>query len=126
MKLMNNSTDSLQGIVSGEGPRITFWEGKDAKERLEEFNKTADEIYGRASRFIKVLEYNPHSEIVSGSNVFAVAHADSLFKSEGVRVVTLADLKKATGYLNSKEITFQDAGLVLEVLHSTTNTYLER
>ena len=95
-------------------PSVTFWEGDDAEARFEEFNETAQENYGEAAKNVRVLTYDAKNKLVKGMNVFAGVHADVLFKPEGIRVATMAELEKAlqTGALKLKG-TYEDSGLVL-------------
>ena len=76
-------------------PSVTFWEGDDAEARFEEFNETAQENYGEAAKNVRVLTYDAENKLVKGMNVFAGVHADVLFKPEGIRVATMAELEKA-------------------------------
>ena len=105
-------------------PSATFIQGDDAKAFLEEFNATAREQYGEASGKVMILSYEPQSKTVRGSNPFAVAHADSLLKSQGVRVATMADLERVLT-TNAFDLrgTYEDTALVLRN-REEPNSYL--
>ena len=71
-----------------------------------------------------ILSYEPQSKTVRGSNPFAVAHADSLLKSQGVRVATMADLERVLT-TNAFDLrgTYEDTALVLRN-REEPNSYL--
>lgn len=105
-------------------PSATYIQGTDAEAFLAEFNATAKEQYGDAAKSIAVLTYDPKSKTVRGSNPFAVAHADSLLKSQGIRVATMADLERVltTNAFDLRE-TYEDTALVLRS-NEDPNAYL--
>jgi hypothetical protein len=105
-------------------PSSSFLQGDDAQAFLEEFNAKAREQYGEFSGKVAVLSYEPKSKMVRGSNPFAVAHADTIGKSLGIRVATMADLEKAlvTGALPLSG-TYEDTALVLRS-NGQPNEYL--
>ncbi|MSS74458.1 hypothetical protein EXS72_02345 [Candidatus Pacearchaeota archaeon] len=107
-------------------PSASFIQGDDAQAFLEEFNAKAQEMYGGQSGRVTVLTYDLKSKIVRGSTPFAVAHADAIGKSLGVRVATMADLEKVlvTGALPLSG-TYEDTALVLRSV-GEPNEYLAR
>lgn len=105
-------------------PSATYIQGTDAEAFLAEFNATAKDQYGDAARSITVLTYDPKSKTVRGSNPFAVAHADSLLKSQGIRVATMADLERVLT-TNAFDLrgTYEDTALVVRS-NEDSNAYL--
>ena len=97
--------------VPGFISQIGFLRGNFGKAFLEEYQGRAKSDY-RYNSALNVLKYD--SNVVKGSNSFAVVLANQILRQEGLRTATQADLEKALriGALELRE-TYEDTGLVL-------------
>lgn len=68
-------------------------QGDGVRSFLEEFNARADELYGDAAKSVKVLRWDALNRVVTGSNPFALSHADNLLRPQGILTVSQADIK---------------------------------
>lgn len=133
-KAQSNIAEAKQLIQQGlerktftipESKGIFLLEGGFGKQFLEEYDGRIKDYKDNPN--LKVLNYN--SNIVKGSNPFAVVLANQILNQENLRTATQADLEKAVKIqaLDLKE-TYQDTGLVLRSVQDTytKNTPISR
>ena len=92
-------------------PSASFIEGDGAIDFVKEYTALVDNDY-KGNEYLKV--YSVENDLVLGSNPFAVVLTQRMFRPQGIRVATQADLELAvkTGALNLQG-TYEDSALVL-------------
>ena len=95
-----------------------------SKEMYDELIKKAELDYDSNEHLLK-LKWNEEQDRAQGSNLYIVTLANTLFRSQGIRTATQADLEQAMREGRDFRGTYEDTGAVLRSLEEP-NQYLAK
>ena len=111
--MIKTDIPTFKGKPIVEVPKYLFLRGDFGKAVLEEYNGRVQSDY-KNNYILRVLSYNDQSNIVEGSNPFAVVLVNQILSQEGLRTAPQADLERIlkTQALNLSDH-YEDSGIVL-------------